>query len=203
MNKGRKRAAWAALLAVVLWSGNLGSAWAQPAGDKVAKAKAAYENRLASTKSLAEALKPEIARPGVREALAKADASIRDAAEMAAVGEYDLARSMLDDGDKALRGSLNRLMSGSEVTASKTFATPAEEYRYEQARNADYAQLIAGIVERSGRADWREAQAASRSLREQADRLAGAGDWVGALKLINEATERLKTILRRAGFPIV
>ena len=203
MNKERNRATWVALLAVVLWSGIPGSASAQPAGDKVAKAKAAYENRLASTKSLAEVLKPEIARPGVREALAKADASIRDAAEMAAVGEYDLARSMLDDGDKALKASLNRLMSGSEVTASKTFATPAEEYRYEQARNADYAQLIAGIVERSGRADWREAQAASRSLREQADRLAGAGDWVGALKLINEATERLKTILRRAGFPIV
>lgn len=203
MNKGNRHVARAVLLAVALWSGHLTVATAQSAGDKVQKAKAAYESRLASTKSLADALKPEMARPGVREALAKADASIRDAAEMAAVGEYDLARSMLDDGDKALKASLNRLKSGSEVTASKKFATPAEEYRYEQARNADYAQLISGIVERSGRADWREAQAASLSLREQADRLAGSGDWAGALKLINESTEGLKTILRRAGFPIV
>lgn len=178
-----------------------------PAGvaDAVAAGQAqrqAYENRLDTVRALATALERESGRPGVAEALAKVDASRREAAEMAAVGEYVIARSMLDEGYAALTATLGRLRGGEEVKAERRFATPAEEFRYEQACNDDYAQLIAGLVEGAARDDWRAAAGHSKSLREAADNAARGGDFATALKRIVESTDALKAILRRAGFPI-
>jgi hypothetical protein len=285
-------------------AGQAHAADAQPAS----RARADYEARLASVQSLVTALKAESSKPGVADVLKKVDAKVREAAEIAAVGEYEIARSMLDEGYASLSTTLSRVkrgneqqtgMSGSaaleaeqkatvgkvdvaklesafkrreasvvsllgacervvkeqgrdpqlvtettrllgaarndaragrypqgtklldqaylllrvglaemkggqEVTASKSFATPSEEFRYEQGRNDDYAQLIAGLVDQNAqRNDWREAAARSRSMRQAAEEAARAGDFAMALKKINESTNEFKTILRRAGFPIV
>jgi hypothetical protein len=272
------------------------------------RAKADYETRLASVHSLVAALKGESSKPGVADVLKMVDGKVREAAEIAAVGEHEIAKSMLDEGyatlsstlsrvkrgndqqngmsgsaaleaeqkaaggrgelakmegafkrreasvvslldvceravkeqgrdsqlvnestrllgaaraeaqsggflqgtkllDQAyllLRVGLNEMKGGITVTASKTFATPAEEYRYEQGRNDDYAQLIAGLVEQNAqRSDWRDAAARSKAMRQAADEAARTSDFATALKKINESTNEFKTILRRAGFPIV
>lgn len=308
-----KRAVGLGVIALAISAG----AVADGGGDR---ARAAYESRLTSTRLLVDALKPEHARPGVAEVLARAEADLREASMLADVDEYDLARATLDDGYARLTATLGRLrvssgdgrdaaklgsgsaalaaadreragqtdtpalraaygqreasvrtlreacgrllgeraeaigkaradgfrkvvanaaglqddaadaarsgaypqgsdlldraylmlkvaigelQGGEQVVASKNFASPAEEYRYEQSRNDDYAQLISGIVESARRSDWTEALAAAIRQRELADRQAAAGDPAAALNTIAEATLALKAILGKAGFPIM
>lgn len=315
MRRPTIRSFLASLLLCAAAAATATAAAAGPGADPAApRARADYESRLATVRSLAEVLRPRQREPGVRETLARVEASLRDAAEMAAVAEFDLARSMLDEGYATLQAAIGRLMTpadpapngraaldaarpesaravdspdrraalarraetvgalraacerivdersarlaperraryagliddvrrleseaarqatgndpaaglaaldraylilkvgiaelegGEEVRAAKRFATPADEFRYEQGRNDDYAQLIDGLVEGARRADWGAAAAQARYLRAGAERAAAAGDYRQALREIGESTGTLKSILRQAGFPIL
>jgi hypothetical protein len=77
--------------------------------------KAQFDNRLGSVKALSTALSsdPGAARPEVKATMAKVAARQKEAEELAAVGEYDTARLILDEGYAELTKTLVSLKGGS------------------------------------------------------------------------------------------
>lgn len=90
------------------------------------KRKTDYENRLGSVKSLTAAVSrdPKADSAEVKTAMAKVAARQKEAEELAAVGEYDTARQILDEGYKVLTTTLTAMKSGSGAAASGV-TTPA------------------------------------------------------------------------------
>ena len=158
-----------------------------------------------SVKSLQAAFARVTEEKGASQALLTETGKLQSEARRAAdAGQYPTAIAALDRAYLLLKTALAELRGGSELTASKTFATPGQEFSYEQERNADYAQLIAGLIERApDRTDWKATSARAGQLRDSALKAAGSGDFKDALGRMNESTVELKKILRAAGFPIL
>jgi len=89
------------------------------------------------------------------------------------------------------------------VANIKKFASKADEYKYEQARNDDYQNLIAGVLGDKHDSAWDDMAKKAREQRNEADGMAKSGEHENALKRIGESTSELKNILRRSGFPIM
>lgn len=141
-------------------------------------------------------------QPKHRPVLIESEKMLGEARQQAKQSHYPNGIATLDRAYLLLKIGIGELQGGTEVTASKDFATPADEYRYEQGRNDDYAQLIGGLIQRTPRADWRDSADWSKGKRSSADAAARAGDWPNALKEIEASTSEFKKILRSAGFPI-
>lgn len=134
----------------------------------------------------------------------KAQALLEEADALAAVNRHGEGKLRLDLAYLLVKVTLRAMGDGRTVTdTSKNFATPADEYRYEQGRNDEYQELIAGVIKGQGEPGWQASADLGQTLRAEADRIAGAGDHAAALRKIDESTRQLKAILRRAGFPIV
>lgn len=137
-----------------------------------------------------------------RPEFAKAEGLLKAAEKLAAEGKHAEGRGQLDEAYALITSAVRGMREGKEIKAEKKFANKGEEYQYEQARNDDYKNLIANInFERD--AAWNDAASSATKLREQADGLAGKGDHEAALSKIFESTNKLKSLLRRAGFPII
>lgn len=132
----------------------------------------------------------------------QAEGLIKEADNLADAGKHADGRVKLDQAYALITGAVRGMREGTTIRADKNFATKAEEYKYEQARNEDYRGLIAGIVEGKD-SSWTDVANESIKLRDEADRLAGSNDHEAALKKINESTSKLKALLRRSGFPIL
>lgn len=133
---------------------------------------------------------------------AQAEGLLKEADQLAEQGQHADGRVKLDQAYGLITGAVRGMREGKEIRADKNFATKADEYKYEQARNDDYRGLIAGIVE--GRdSSWTDVAKDSVQLRDEADRLAGKNEHAAALKKINASTGKLKSLLRRSGFPIL
>jgi hypothetical protein len=95
------------------------------------KRKADYENRLGSVKSLSAAVSrdPKADSAEVKTAMAKVAARQKEAEELAAVGEYETARQILDEGYKVLTTTLTAMKSGSgnAAPAGSTAAAAGSE----------------------------------------------------------------------------
>lgn len=133
---------------------------------------------------------------------AQAEGLLKEADKLAGEGKHAEGRVKLDQSYGLITSALRSLRGGKELRADKNFATKADEYKYEQARNDDYQGLIVGIVEGKD-SSWSDVAKVSKSLREEADGLARADNHEGALQKIKESTNKLKSLLRRAGFPIL
>lgn len=135
--------------------------------------------------------------------IAEAQTLLAQAKGRAVDGRYPDAIAALDHAYVLLKKAVADLRGGQELTADKHFASLDEEYRYEQARNDDYQQLIASLLQSRQNEAWSAAAEKARVLRDAADRSAKSQAWEVALRLINDSTHELKGVLKLAGFPIM
>lgn len=138
-----------------------------------------------------------------RPEFAQAESLLKGADALAAAGKFGEGRTQLDQAYQLAKDAVRGLRSGEELTVDKNFASKADEYKYEQARNNDYQSLIGGVIHGQTDPSWGQAAERARLLRNEAEALGAAGDFGGALLKIEESTTALKLILRRAGFPII
>lgn len=124
------------------------------------------------------------------------------------------AAGRVGEAHKALRGAyqlaiaeLGRLRSGKTVVVALKFATPAEEYGYEQRRHTDHQMLLRmALTERQVPAEQRAAidgfVAESQRLSVEADSKARGGSYPEAVRTMEKATAVLVQALRSVGVPL-
>jgi hypothetical protein len=157
---------------------------------------AAYERRASS---LPRSGKERIDSPGNQ-----ATAAMTRAATQADQRRYGEAIALLDDAAAKLLHALNGTLDGAELEVAHRFATPAEEYQFELARNSDYAALIPiALRELAPTGSMREEVAVqvagSRQQLESAQGHAKRQDYPSALASIRQSTALLQRALGAAG----
>jgi hypothetical protein len=135
-----------------------------------------------------------------------ADAMTRAAAQVEQ-RRYGAAIALLDATAEKLLRALNATLDGAEVEVSHRFATPAEEYQFELARNVDYASLIPlALRELSPAPSAREEVAAqlagSRKQLDVAQAQVTRQDYASALASIRQSTALLQRALAAAGLVV-
>ncbi|HYD62680.1 MAG TPA: hypothetical protein VEC35_20160 [Noviherbaspirillum sp.] len=126
------------------------------------------------------------------------------AESLAASGDHKEANAVLNDAYKAVVSSLNRMLMAETIVYDQKFDTPADEFRYELARNRNYEELVPLAIaqlniSRDSAALSERHMEASRGLRDAAQKQAASGDYQAALKTIQDATLHLQRSLRAAG----
>ena len=163
-----------------------------------------YENRLASVKILRDAL----ARLGGTKnaaAIKEADGMLAEAGKHAAQKNFELALATVDKAYGVIKSMNIEQRDHTEQVASKTFASKADEYKYEVARNDDYLQLSAAVL--SNMAEnlagmYRPVREKAGELRKGAEARAGSGDYDGAVTAMETSTAEYKKIIRAGGIPV-
>lgn len=123
---------------------------------------------------------------------------------LAAGGKHKDANAALDEAYKAVVSSLTGMLMATTIVYDQKFASLAEEFRHELARNRSYEELVPlalaqlNTPRESAQLSERYVQQ-SRELRETAQKLAAGGDHPAALKTILDATGLLQRSLRVAG----
>lgn len=177
---------------------------AHPEEVTAAKVKTDFNNRRDSVKTLLTTGKRVAGEKNAsKPEFAKAEDLLKEAEALAADNKYAEGKSRLDQAYLLIKDAVRDMRGGEELTADKNFATKADEFKYEQARNDDYQGLIAGVIKGQTDPTWEEAAKKGRQLRDDADALGKSGEFEAALAKIGESTNQLKGILRRAGFPII
>lgn len=126
------------------------------------------------------------------------------AESLAAAGNHKDANFLLDDAYKAVVVSLNRMLMAETIVYDQKFDSPAEEYKFELARNRSYEELIPlAIAQLNPAKDTallsERYMQQSKDLRDTAQKQAAGGDYQSALKTILDATGHLQRSLRVAG----
>lgn len=134
---------------------------------------------------------------GINGAIGKAEA-------LAASGNHKEANTVLGDAYKTVVNALNRMLMAETIVYDQKFDTPADEYRYELARNRNYEELVPLAISqlnppRDSAAVSESYVKQSKGLRDVAEKQAAAGDYLTALKTIQDATLHLQRSLRVAG----
>jgi tetratricopeptide (TPR) repeat protein len=136
--------------------------------------------------------------------VSRIDALVDKAEAQAAAGNFQEANASLGNAYKIAASTLSKMMAAETITYDLKFDTPAEEFRYELARNVSYEGLVPIALSQSNAARDVAALAEgyvrhSRELRSTAQQQATAGDYGAALKTIQEATAQLQRSLHTAG----
>jgi hypothetical protein len=169
------------------------------------KARADFDARMESVKSLAGAQKRILAEkpeaPGAAQSAADVDKLIAEAEREAKANRLERARAVLDRAYLVAKASIGAMRGGDTLVRSLTFASAEEEYRYELDRNDTHRMLVKVLLAEKGNApaDAGAAVAKAAGLREQAERTAGSRDWRGAMRLLEESTRELVRAIRAAG----
>ena len=129
---------------------------------------------------------------------------IGKAESLAASGNHKEANTVLGDAYKTVVGALNRMLMAETIVYDQKFETPAEEYKYELARNRNYEELVPLAMAqlnppRESAAISESYVQQSRHLRDASQKHAASGDYQTALKTIQDATLHLQRSLRVAG----
>jgi hypothetical protein len=163
------------------------------------KRKADYENRLSSVKSLSAALSndPKAGSPDVKLAMSSVAARQKEAEELAAVGEYETARLILDEGYRLLTKALADMKSGTGYSGPSGGA--AAEAGGAASRKPAYERSIASarsLLDAARRANPKAAElVAIEADIGKAEQAAQSGDYVRGEKLANESLNQLRPLL--------
>ena len=177
---------------------------AHPEEASAEKVKTDFNNRRETVKTLLSTGQRVAGEKGAsKPEFVKAEGMLKEAEALAAAGKYADGRTRLDQAYALIKEAVQGMRAGEVLTADKNFATKADEYKYEQDVNNDYQGLIAGVIKGQTDPSWGETAKKAKSLREEADALNKSGDVEAALRRIIDSTNQLKSILRRAGFPII
>ncbi|MBK7898287.1 MAG: hypothetical protein KA603_07285 [Azonexus sp.] len=165
--------------------------------EQVATYRASIEDLLADPKLAAAA----------RGLLARIDAHAAEARREAGAARLSEANRILGEAYKLAVGELARLRAGQEVVMALRFASPVEEYAYEQKR-FESSQMMVGMLAGEGRAEGdRRAlvdgfSAEARRLRSEAEAHAQAGRHRDAVSLMEKASAQLNRALQTMGVPV-
>jgi hypothetical protein len=167
--------------------------------------KADYERLQTSVKALSDALVREPAAAGgeAKANIAKVAARQKEAEELAAVGEYETAKSILDEGYRLLTRTLASIKSGSGYSGPSGSAALAADgdsasrkAAYE--RTAGSARALLDAAKRAsaeaGGARGAEIGHIEAALRK-AEAVAGGGDFAGGEAAAGEALKQLRPLL--------
>ncbi len=135
------------------------------------------------------------------------DQLLANAGQAQSIGDYDNARSTLGRARQTLVNALIKIRNNETVVYSVEFQTPADEFRYERERYAEYALLGDKLVD-SGELDSGRIKM-FENLKKNGDRLngealdlAGSGDYAAAIARMETAVEQLVKGLRLLGVPL-
>ncbi|HEX6827573.1 MAG TPA: hypothetical protein VF104_01190 [Burkholderiales bacterium] len=137
-------------------------------------------------------------------AVQRIDKLVAQAGQMTAAGQHAEAGKLISEALNLAVATLSALRSGQTVVLSLKFDTPADEYAYEQKRHQSNLMLVEVLV-REGKVEEGRRQLLERfvdesaQLKQQAEQLATAGDYAGAIKSMEKANDRLLTGLRASG----
>lgn len=172
-----------------------------------------YERELASVKALSTALQadPKAGSPAVRSTLDAVGARQKEAEDLAAVGEYELAKAILHEGYVALTKTLAGVKAGSGYggpSGSMSGMTGSDGKPLALAKKkADFERELASakaLLDAARRAD---AETGGRQAREvgeiealigKATAAAGREDFDSADKLVDEALRRERALITAA-----
>lgn len=123
---------------------------------------------------------------------------------LTAQGRHQDANLLLVDAHKIVVSTLNKLLAAATIVYDLKFNSPAQEYQHELARNRSYEELIPialaqfnSTIETAVQAERFTQQ--SRSLRDVAQKKANNGEYLVAVKTMQDATDHLQRSLRAAG----
>lgn len=138
------------------------------------------------------------------EGLARLSSARERAAARFAAGEVEASLRVLEDAQAELLRGLNRLLGAQTLDYALRFASPAEEFAYENARNRSLAELVPIAL-----AELKPTEGAARlvaryvernaGLRQDAVSAADRGDLAGALKAMRDGSAYLLRALLSAG----
>jgi HPt (histidine-containing phosphotransfer) domain-containing protein len=126
------------------------------------------------------------------------------ARQLEQAGRLDEGRRSLNAAYEMAKGTIEELRGGDTLVRALEFASKEEEYRYELDRNDTHQMLITVLVEekRSSRGvDQMVTKYVQRAqtLRGEAERQAGAGDFAKAVATLEQSTKELVRAIRSAG----
>ena len=141
-----------------------------------------------------------------KEVLAAVDGLMARSARQAAASELKDALALATEANRLSIEAITKLRSGETVTISLEFATPADEYAYEQKR-FDSGEAMVGMMVGEGRAEGDTRSRVDqflgegRKLKRQAESEARAGRHQEAVKLMEGAYQQLNRALQTMGVP--
>lgn len=156
--------------------------------------------------SVAELSKEAKAGGAARNLLGRIDAMSANAGKQEGLGRLPEANRILSDAYKLAVAELSNLRAGQEVVMSLNFATPADEYAYEQKR-FESGEMMVGMMVGEGRAVGERRVPVDayvnegRRLKTEATRLAGEGRHKEAVGLMEQATGQINRALQSMGVP--
>lgn len=148
-----------------------------------------------------------LGRPEQDARLAGLDRMLDEAASLTASARHGEANRVLAGAYRLAVSALSELRAGETVVLELKFATPADEYAYEQRRNESHAmlmdiQLQNGLAEGVNQTLIQRDLEENRQLRSRAEAEAGADDYKTAIQSLENATGQLVRALRMTGMLI-
>lgn len=177
-------------------------------GNGVSPLQKEYETRLRSVHAMLEAqqrIADEKASTEQKEQLMRTvSALLNSAQDYAASADYEQAAKTVKQAYQIITASIEQLRGGETLVRTLNFETPEEEYHYELDRNDTYKMLIHMLVE-----DKKTMEVTDRieqfldqanALRQLAENQARSGEFVEAIKSLEQSTRNLIFAMRNAGF---
>ncbi len=135
---------------------------------------------------------------------AKFNKLVGDAENAAARGDYKAASEGMHKASAMVTGALSVVMESSTVVYEQDFASPQDEYEFEQARYESYHELIPLAIEQ--RHPTAQQVEIMNEFVAKAERIVGEGkpyaergDYATAIQALQAATDNLKRALMIAG----
>jgi len=154
-----------------------------------------------------ERLQPFGNKVFVEAEIAAVDHLTVEAEQLASTGRWVDAAATLKRATDRVQLALSRLVDGKTIVYSLSFRGPKEEYAYEIERFRGLHLLTQLMLAEqpalaASRATITELMASSVQRRDEAAALASAGDYVGALRELEESSVTLSRVLRMTGVPL-
>lgn len=129
------------------------------------------------------------------------------AAQSQSTGDYRSARSSLAQAKQLIVDALIKIRNNETVVYTVEFQTPADEFRYERERYLEYVSLGQtilgnGDIAQSRRKLFEQQKESGDLISQEAQTLAGKGDYAGAIKRMEEAVSKLVQGLRLLGIQL-
>ena len=135
------------------------------------------------------------------------DGLLANAEQAQSIEDYANARAALTRAKQTVVDALIKIRHNETVVYSVEFQTPADEFRYENDRYREYAELgqkllDSGELEDSRTRMYEQLKKSGDSLAGEAAELAGAGDYQSAIERMETAVKKLVQGLRLLGVPL-